>query len=573
MPKLPVRRALIGLAVAVLTTTVVATPAEANPKPVTPSKAQPNGAVPGGFSNWNAVYAFQTRLNAAAERILAAGGAGTASIVAGPENRELRVYWPGEVPAAVRKLADGLDVPVVFLPARFTHRELVDQARRLAADPRVAQAAPEADGSGLAVTVTGQLGQSDRAGLQAGTTVPLTITVGPRQQVASRQADTPPFWGGSAYEDGFIGCSNGFPIRFGDVYRMIVAAHCVVDGDHVSIPNRSGTAGTVSSSSGCRDTALIDYPSGLAPRIYTGPPNSSTSVEVLGATSDFVGNLVATGGAVSGEHLNIPVRAVDVFTNLNGVSSCAPGRYGPFTQAAYQTATCAITSGDSGGPVYSYVGSNVLARGTITSGSSGTATCNGDTQGSRTVTYAPLFRPAGDPQVGSLDFYRAAPPPATIFNLSGRWIAAGTTGPFISVNETTISVDMSMFGRPTAHGSVVDSSTISVTFPDDATYTGTLLPDLSIRWSNGTTWLKGARSTIFDLNGKWTGGTGPGPFISVNANDISVDMSAFGRPTAHGSVIDSSTISVTFPDDRTNTGRLLSPNSILWSDNTLWTKI
>jgi hypothetical protein len=553
---------------------VAATPAAADPKPLTPSTAQPSDAVPRGFSDWTEVYAFQTRLNAAAERILAAGGAGIASIVAAPENRELRVYWPGELPAAVRKLADGLDVPVVFLPARFTHRELVDQARRLVADPQVAQAAPLADGSGLAVTVTGQPGQGDRAGLQAGTAVPLTITVGPRQQGASRQVDTPPFWGGSAYEDGFIGCSNGFPIRFGDVFRMIVAAHCVSDGDNITIPNQPGTAGTVSSSSGCRDTALINYSGGSAPRIYTGPPNSSTSVEVLGATSDFVGNLVATGGAVSGEHLNIPVLAVDVFTNLNGVSACAPGRFGPFSQAAYQTATCAITSGDSGGPVYSYAGQNVLARGTITSGSFGTATCpNGDTRGSRTVTYAPLFRPAGDREVGSLDFYRAVPPPATFFNLSGRWTDGATTGPFISVNETTISVDMSAFGRPTARGSVTSSSTISVTFPDDATYTGVLLPSNVIRWSNGSTWSKIAAPTIFDLNGKWTGGTGPGPFISVNGTSISVDMSAFGRPTARGFVINSSTISVTYPDDRTNTGQLLSPNTIFWSDNTLWTKI
>jgi hypothetical protein len=50
-------------------------------------------------------------------------------------------------------------------------------------------------------------------------------------------------------------------------------------------------------------------------------------------------------------------------------------------------------------------------------------------------------------------------------------------------------------------------------------------------------------------------------------------MSAFHRPTANGSIIDASTINVTFPDDRTNIGRLESPNVISWSDGTFWTKL
>lgn len=49
-------------------------------------------------------------------------------------------------------------------------------------------------------------------------------------------------------------------------------------------------------------------------------------------------------------------------------------------------------------------------------------------------------------------------------------------------------------------------------------------------------------------------------------------MSAFHRPKATGFVINSTTISMTFPDDRTNTGRLESSNTTRWSDNSLWTK-
>ena len=70
-------------------------------------------------------------------------------------------------------------------------------------------------------------------------------------------------------------------------------------------------------------------------------------------------------------------------------------------------------------------------------------------------------------------------------HLTGRWTDGSARSAAISV---TVTVDMSAWGRPTAHGSFVDASTIRVTFPDDATYTGTLVaPDL-IRWSNNSTW-------------------------------------------------------------------------------------
>jgi hypothetical protein len=43
---------------------------------------------------------------------------------------------------------------VTFLPARFTQRQLVAEAKRLAADARVATTAPKVDGGGVAVAVT-----------------------------------------------------------------------------------------------------------------------------------------------------------------------------------------------------------------------------------------------------------------------------------------------------------------------------------------------------------------------------------------------------------------------------------
>jgi hypothetical protein len=79
--------------------------------------------------------------------------------------------------------------------------------------------------------------------------------------------------------------------------------------------------------------------------------------------------------------------------------------------------------------------------------------------------------------------------------LSGYWRGEGMMGSkkaFITVEydeSSSITVDMSEFGRPDANGSIIDSSTITVTFPDDGTYTGKLEKHPTrINWSNGTVW-------------------------------------------------------------------------------------
>lgn len=80
----------------------------------------------------------------------------------------------------------------------------------------------------------------------------------------------------------------------------------------------------------------------------------------------------------------------------------------------------------------------------------------------------------------------------TVFDLNGLWTAGGAPGPVISTAYTSITVDMSAYNRPLAHGEILDSATIQVTFPDDATYTGKLEAPGTLRWSNGSAWTRGA---------------------------------------------------------------------------------
>jgi hypothetical protein len=159
----------------------------------------------------------------------------------------------------------------------------------------------------------------------------------------------------------------------------------------------------------------------------------------------------------------------------------------------------------------------------------------------------------------------------TVVNLNGNWTDGSPKSAAISVNFKSLAIDMSAFNRPAAHGSVVNGSTITATFPDDRTYTGQLQSPNTIRWSNGSAWTK-IINTVMDLNGNWTDGSSRIAVIYEGPASIRIDMSDFDRPNAHGSIVNGSTITITFPDDTTYTGQLQSPNVIRWSNGSAWTK-
>jgi hypothetical protein len=133
---------------------------------------------------------------------------------------------------------------------------------------------------------------------------------------------------------------------------------------------------------------------------------------------------------------------------------------------------------------------------------------------------------------------------------------------------------MSVYNRPAAFGAILNGSNITVTFPDDATYTGRLRLPNTIAWSNGSAWTKDSPTikTVIDLNGRWASGGTPGPVILATSTSFTINMSAYNRPAAQGVIVDGSTIAVTFPDDALYTGKLQSPNTIVWSNGSAWTK-
>ena len=153
-------------------------------------------------------------------------------------------------------------------------------------------------------------------------------------------------------------------------------------------------------------------------------------------------------------------------------------------------------------------------------------------------------------------------------------LGESTPDAIISVSSSSsIIIDMSAYHKPNAFGMILNPSTITVTFPHmDKTVTGHLEQPNTIRWSfpQDAVWTK-TIDVARKLEGFWNSGEGPPRAkISVSSSSITINMSNFGRPTAHGAILDASTITVNFPDDRSYTGKLNQPGKINWSNGTVW---
>jgi hypothetical protein len=159
--------------------------------------------------------------------------------------------------------------------------------------------------------------------------------------------------------------------------------------------------------------------------------------------------------------------------------------------------------------------------------------------------------------------------------LSGTW-APTIAPPYLTLTESNgaLTVDMSPLGRPNATGAVVDGDTITMTFPDDATYTGHITTpcDCFITWPNGPPWGKVySGPMLFNLDGvTWSPGGG---VTSDSGGKLTIDMSDTGRPTATGYALSSTEFLMHFPDDQNYGGTLESDGSIHWTGGSHWTEL
>jgi hypothetical protein len=290
---------------------------------------------------------MQQQLNAAADRVVAANGDGFAGIVAAPENRELRVYWAGQVPAAVTGLAKG--VSIKFLPARYSQKTLQGEASRLIQQAGVSAVAAKPDGSGLTVA------SRDVARRQAlSSSVPLEQTSA-EPAPATRGNDFAPYWGGARWG----GCSTGFAVWQGGVTKMLSAGHCGSNGQ-AAYDGGGDFMGYVEGDDNSRDRLLVNARS--AGRVYDGGVGvGEFSKPVIAAAHSYPGNWVCNSGAYSGALCGIQVKYTNATVNI--------GYLVYETVWAEQVDHIApVGNGDSGGPVFDLTPdySQTIAKGTNT---------------------------------------------------------------------------------------------------------------------------------------------------------------------------------------------------------------
>jgi hypothetical protein len=328
----------------------------------------------------------QMTLIASADRIAAVArpARGWTGISVEPEAGELRLYWNGELPAAVGKAVDAerRRVPVMVVKAPYSERALLAAGDGLLRERTVTGVAPAPTGTGLVVSVSGDEESARALPAVRAATVPLTFSTFEHPVLAAdRQHDTSPYRGGAFYhwpvDATHVGlCTTGFPLLIGagDV-RMLSAGHCGEDGKTVRAGNGSGATpvmGTMSGTDRTHDTLLIDTPS--AASVYFGPYASFTSKPTRPAIGNYVDTLVCTTGAMTGQHCAIRVTLVDKTIKVADEDG-AEYLITELVQAEHDTKQAAIGQGDSGGPVvaqdsWAYPGDGsfvfVYPEGTIT---------------------------------------------------------------------------------------------------------------------------------------------------------------------------------------------------------------
>ena len=356
-------------------------------------KTEANGA-PGAQVDLATVKLMdvQSKLHESIERIKAAPlveiDSGVSGFVVDAARSRLQVYWHGARPNAIDREVNtaarsGLRIDVADAP--FTRAELGEEAERIVSehmrrsDPQVVSVGPKPDGTGLNVGVSSSGSFLTASALS--TKVPVDLTVEEQPRAVDRANDVEPYWGGAYYERwNFAGtefmntCSNAFAVRSADQinYSMLTAAHCSEPGDPGCARNLQGTVmGCFYHRDRAHDVSLYATSSAQGRMFDGGAVNESGqfSKRVAGSQGNETGDMVCTSGAYSGAICGIRVAEVGMTITVGGF-----GEVRDIVRGEQQNLRAPVGNGDSGGPVFSLVGSDAVnARGTITAISSNQA--------------------------------------------------------------------------------------------------------------------------------------------------------------------------------------------------------
>jgi hypothetical protein len=198
----------------------------------------------------------------------------------------------------------------------------------------------------------------------------------------SRTYDTAPWDGGDNLHDTTTNadCSAGFGVTVNGTKELLTAAHCFASGDQIT--NALGATGSqlVVGYVGQRDlvwtgtdTELI--PTNASNQIQTGYIGAPTMSYVNGWASNPAGYQVCQSGAFSGALCGITIASDTVYgdpgTCLLAYVDGQPRISCHLIHANAAAGQIANQAGDSGGPVYRFIGSSLAAVGIVSSSTPG----------------------------------------------------------------------------------------------------------------------------------------------------------------------------------------------------------
>jgi hypothetical protein len=267
-----------------------------------------------------------------------------------------------------------------------------------AAGVRIRSLRPTLDGH-LEVGVDSSVADAaSRLGAQYGRALRVVQDTEPTYLTAWRYNDTSPWNGGDFIyhlaNGQWSDCSSGIPVHDASsgTHYMLTASHCFWDFGGVGTSVRNGYVrsdtnavysgssttliGSVTKNSNLTagsttvDVALIRASTSTLD--FVAAWNSQGYGIQIGRAANHIGDQVCQSGAFDGQVCGgIVIRALNQTVCPTGESFCVKN----LVRASNSTSgTVALGQGDSGGPVYSYTGSRLLARG-MTDIGSGTVSC------------------------------------------------------------------------------------------------------------------------------------------------------------------------------------------------------
>ena len=321
------------------------------------------------------------------------------------EGDGLALYWKGELTSGMRGVVETARVegrPVVVRAAPHSHSELqaaaakIDKASKARGGSDLQSVEMRYDGAGLdiermpssaAATTATALGQSRLTSIEEilsdiDVDVPVSLaTASAPYQHRSRVNDSSPWNGGGRWEswrgnDRRANCTLGFGVRASGRTWMLSAAHCgsIPDIAYQGVfGGGSGTAfkqmGPINSDQWAYDMLLIDAPG--YHRMFDGSPTTNNYKNVHGWGYHAANELLCQSGMTSGVICGLRTGSSGNYSvscqHPDSDGDCGYTIYG-LISAVQIDGGVAGRSGDSGGPIFSLMGSGVRAKGVLSGG-------------------------------------------------------------------------------------------------------------------------------------------------------------------------------------------------------------